>query len=375
MDTMIKETNQAKSKSKKGREKRVLFTIAMVLIALAIAPFLFRAIYRAILLRSHAISEPGIDLMETVEIGGIQQCLYFRGQDVDNPVILFLHGGPGSPEMEMLHTFQYDWEEDFTVVHWDQRQVGKTYLANDPELVAETMSFNRVLEDAWEVTQYIQNKLGKDKIVVLGHSWGSVLGTALVQTHPESFSAYIGVGQVINMVDNERVGFEKTLDKAKEAGNDKDVAALEALMPYPADEYSTDVYQTIIKVRGYQMKYGLATGMNLESVISAGLSPYYSLNELRTFLIDHGTIQHELMKYLFAYDAHDFGIEYEMPVFYVIGENDYQTPIILSEAFFGEINAPVKQFFTIPRAGHMTMTDNKTEFTRVLLEEIAPLIK
>jgi pimeloyl-ACP methyl ester carboxylesterase len=81
------------------------------------------------------------------------------------------------------------------------------------------------------------------------------------------------------------------------------------------------------------------------------------------------------MKYLFAYDAHDFGVSYEMPVFYVIGENDYQTPIVLSEAFFGEINAPVKRFFTVPAAGHMTMTDNKTEFTRVLLEEIAPLIK
>lgn len=372
MDTMIIGKT---TKRKKGKRMRVLLIIAVALILLAVTPFLFRAIYRAILLRNHAISEPGIDLMETVEIGGIQQCLYFRGQDINNPVILFLHGGPGSSEMAMLHTFQYDWEEDFTVVHWDQRQTGKTYLANDAELVAETMNFDRVLEDAWEVTQYIQNKLGKDKIVVLGHSWGSVLGTALVQTHPEAFSAYIGVGQVINMIDNERIGFEKALEKAKEAGNDKDVTALEALMPYTAEEYSTELYQKIITVRGYQTKYGLASGMELGPIISTGLSPYYSLNELRTFFVDIGTLQQELMAYLFNYDAHDYGIIYEMPVFYLIGENDYQTPITMSEAFFTEIESPYKRFFSIPDARHMTMAENKTEFTRVLLEEIAPLIK
>lgn len=354
---------------------RVLLIIAVALIALATTPLLFRAIYRTILLRHRAISEPGIDLMETVEIGGIKQCLYFRGQDINNPVILFLHGGPGTSEMAMLHTFQYDWEGAFTVVHWDQRQVGKTYLANDAELVAKTMSFNSVLEDAWEVTQYIQNKLGKDKIVVLGQSWGSVLGTALVQTHPESFSAYIGVGQVINMKENERVGFEKVLEKAKEARNDKDITALEALMPYTAEEYSKEVYRKIMTVRGYQTKYGLASGMELGSVISTGLSPYYNLNELRTFFVDIGTLQQEIMKYLLNYDAHDYGTTYEMPVFYLIGENDYQAPITLSEAFFTEIESPYKRFFCIPDARHMTMSENKTDFTRVLLEEVAPLIK
>jgi pimeloyl-ACP methyl ester carboxylesterase len=346
-----------------------------VLIALVLVLVSFRAVYRAVLRNNHAIGEPGIDLMETVEIGGIRQCLYFRGENIDNPVILFLHGGPGSPEMAMIHAFQYDWEKDFTVVHWDQRQSGKTYFANDPERVAQTMSFDRVLADAWEVTEYLRNKLGKDKIIVLGHSGGSVLGSVLVQTHPEAFSAYIGVGQVVDMMNNERVGFEKALEKATEAGNAADVAALEALLPYPGNEYSAALNQKIMAVRRYQVKYGLAMGMTFQLAIDGLRSPYYSLSDLRSYFVDTGKLQEELLRYMFTYDAHDFGVTYKMPVFYVIGENDYQTPITLSEVFFSEIDAPEKRFFSIPDAGHMTMTDNKTAFTRVLLEEIAPLLR
>ena len=133
---------------------------------------------------NHRINTPnGIDQMEMVEIGGIRQALYFRGQNAENPVILVLHGGPGFPLMPFLHGFQYEWEHDFTVVHWDQRNAGKTYFANDSKAVSGTINAQRVLQDAHEVTLYIKQKLNKDKVIVMGHSWGSVLGTMLVQTY------------------------------------------------------------------------------------------------------------------------------------------------------------------------------------------------
>ena len=200
----------------------------------------------------------GIDLMEAIEIGGIKQVLFFRGQNKDNPVILFLHGGPGFANIPFIHKFQYDWEKDFTIVNWDQRNSGKTLAANDPKIVADTLTIERVVADAHEVTQYIKQKLGKEKIVILGQSWGAALGTMLVQKYPEDYSIYIGTGQPINGVGGERIGFERALEAARTAGNQKDVDALMALAPYPPTSFDESIFKKAEEVRKYQAKYKLA---------------------------------------------------------------------------------------------------------------------
>ncbi len=365
------------SKKRQRKPLKICLWVLGVLIAVvALAVVGMRVVYPAILRESHRIEAPGIDQMELVEIGGIQQALYFRGEDTANPVILFLHGGPGSPEMPFMHTFQYEWEEDFTVVQWDQRNAGKTYYANDPDAVLSTVTADRVLEDAHEVTGYIKQKLDTDKIVIMGHSWGSVLGTMLVQTYPEDYSAYIAVGQMVNMIDNERVGYEKVLEAARAAGNQNDVAALEALAPYPEEDFDVSFNNKISTLRGYQIKYGLGTGLELETVLPVLVSPYYSLSEMMYFLsVDAQKYQGDLMRFLLEdYDARNYGTEYSIPVYYIMGENDYQTPYPIAEAFFEEITAPVQHFFSVPDAGHFTMLDNKTEFDRILLEEIRPTL-
>ncbi|MCL2008528.1 MAG: alpha/beta hydrolase [Treponema sp.] len=335
---------------------------------------IFRVINRA----KSKIAHPGINLMEAVDIGGIKQVLYFRGKNPQNPVILFIHGGPGSSEMPLLHGFQYDWEADYTIVHWDQRNTGKTFYLNDPAAVMKTMTFDRVLKDAHEVTKYIKNKLNKEKIIVLGHSWGSVLGSALVQTYPDDFSAYLGVGQVVNFIDNERVGYNAVLEAARKAGNKKDIADLESMSPeWPLKTYNQRFFELIKKVRGYQFKYKLATGLKLDLVFTALSSPISKLKDvLFYFNIKVVLYQESLMHYLVdEYDIHKFGTEYKIPVFYLMGEDDFQTPYPLAKDFFNEISSPNKIFFSIPKAGHMTMMDNREEFTRVLIKEILPIVR
>jgi len=369
--------NAVKTKNKKGKVKRVMLTVVISLAAVIFGLAVFRLIYREVVKAKHSISAPGIDLMETVEIGGIKQALYFRGENAENPVILYIHGGPASSEMPLLHGFQYDWEKSFTVVHWEQRQSGKTYLANNPADIADVPSFNRMVEDAWEVTQYIREKLGKDKITVLGHSWGTVLGTALVQTHSEAFSAYIGVGQIINWRENERSGYNLVLQKAKEAGNKKDFANLTAMEAYYAAPYDNSVFKNFIKLGNYKNKYGVGNGANNPKLALLLLgSPYASFKEITLmYKNDYWDCQDELFKYLFTeYDAYNFGTEYAVPVFYVQGENDFLASRELSDEFFGKINASIKKQYTIPNVGHMTLTDNPKEFARVLLEEVLPLI-
>jgi len=320
------------------------------------------------------IRSPGIDSMETIDIGGIKQSLYLRGEDVKNPIILFIHGGPGYPEMPFLHDFQYPWEECFTIVQWDQRNAGKTFFLNDPEVVLETLSFERALEDALEVTKYIRERLKQDKIIVLGYSWGSALGAALVQSYPENFTAYIGLGQVVNALENERVGFEALLAAAEAKGISEDIEAIKALSPHPpTGAFNESMMAQIGAVRGWQTKYGIATSgrePKMKAILES--SPYYTSEEKGYFSINFIKYQLPILKFLLeGYDVRNFyGAPFEMPVFMIMGENDYQTPHTMARKFFDEISAPHKEFFLIPNAGHGAMQDNKEEFNRVLLEDI-----
>jgi pimeloyl-ACP methyl ester carboxylesterase len=336
---------------------------------------ILRGIVPAVTCANHKIStSSGIDQLEMVDIGGIQQALYFRGQNTDNPVILFLHGGPATANIPFIHRFQYAWEEDFTVVNWDQRNTGKTFDANDPESVAKTLTVERALADAHEVTQYIKQKLGKDKVIVLGQSWGSILGTMLIQAYPEDYCMYIGVGQVINSKDNASVGYEKVLEVARAAGNQKDVDALMALAPYPPKDFDENTLKKIEVVNKYQVKYRLAFGMSLDTLMPVLTTPYYTIGEILSTIkgvVEAPEYQGDIYRFVWEeFDIRNYGCDYQIPVYYMHGENDWQTPYLLANAFFDDISAPDKRFFAIPNAGHEANIDNKDEFTRVLLEEI-----
>jgi predicted alpha/beta-fold hydrolase len=145
------------------------------------------------------VSPNGVEELLPVQINGATQWLSIRGSDRRNPILLYLHGGPGSTTMPEDYTFQTRWEDYFTVVQWDQRGAGKTYASNDPKALASTMTIEEVTSDAEEVVRYLQKRYDKRRMFLRGHSWGSVLGVALAQRHPEWFYAYLGVGQMVNM--------------------------------------------------------------------------------------------------------------------------------------------------------------------------------
>ena len=349
---------------------RLVFFVTLVLISITV-------VYPAILRFAHRIeTASGIDSMETVEIGGIYHALYFRGQDVENPVILVLHGGPGMPDMPQLHNYQFELEHYFTFVRWDQRNAGKTFFLNNPEEVLETLTFARVLSDAYEITQHIRERLNKEQIIILGHSWGSVLGSALVQRHPQYFSAYIAVGQVVNMHESERLGFEAVLEAARANGNSRSIAEVEALGPPPQGGFSEDWISYLAEIRALMGRYGLG-GNFLQLAWISMTSPYYTLRENMYFItVDVLRNQLPLLEDIFSedFDIRNFGAAYQIPVFYIMGELDRQTSYQLAKEFFEEISAPYKAFFSIPNAGHFPMHENTIEYNRVLIEEIRPLL-
>lgn len=174
----------------------------------------------------------GVERLERVRIGGIDQWVSIRGRDSRNPILLVIHGGPGYVLMPESWWMSRDWEEYFTVVHWDQRGAGKTLLINDPKKLAPTMTLARSVADGEEMVGWLRKEFGKRKVFVLGHSAGTYVGTQLALRHPDWLYAYIGVGQMADMPESERRGWAFAMDGARRAGDAHAIQELQSIAPY-----------------------------------------------------------------------------------------------------------------------------------------------
>lgn len=320
------------------------------------------------------VSENGIDSLSGIPINGITQWISVRGHDRRNPILLFLHGGPGSPTMPADYTFQSPWEDYFTVVQWDQRGTGKTYVANDPKAVAPTMTVEQMTSDAEEVVRYLQKTYGKRKIVLLGYSWGTVLGVALAQKHPEWFYAYVGVGQLINTSRNETEGYQFALDRARSTHNAEAMKDLEGIAPYPGAAGSL-TFARIGVQRKWLMFYGGLTWGRKDFSYEANawdLSPDYTEKDLDG--VDDGglfSITH-LIGPLEALNLEDT-TSFQCPVFLFEGRHDYATSHTIAEEWFRRIHAPEKRFVWFEDSAHTVMLEQPGRFLYHLITDVRPL--
>src|SRR3546814_7781778 len=159
------------------------------------------------------------------------QVVNVRGSDRDNPILIFVHGGPGAVEMPFAWAFQRPWEDAFTVVQYDQRGAGRSYPLNDPAALAPTMTPERYRDDAIELTELLKKRYDKRKVVLMGHSWGSIVGLSVAVERPALLYAYVGVGTGIASRAGEKAGMAWTRAKAQAAGDKEAVAAIDALAP------------------------------------------------------------------------------------------------------------------------------------------------
>jgi proline iminopeptidase len=168
------------------------------------------------------------------KIGDISQAFFARGLGKDLPVLLYVHGGPGTPMMGFSHIFQNEWEKHFIVVQWDQRNAGKTYFINDPEKVRPTMNSARMHADLIEALEMLRKRYGKKKIALLGHSWGTMMADAVVRERPDLISVYVGTGVQPDSLRGVPESFKLALNEANRVGNREVIVALENLKPFPA---------------------------------------------------------------------------------------------------------------------------------------------
>lgn len=297
-----------------------------------------------------------IAYLDRITLGGVKQSILVRGNSRDNPVLLFLHGGPGMPMMYLGYTFQRRLEERFIVVQWDQRGAGKSYRADIP---VETMNVEQFLSDAVELITYLQETFGKDKIYLVGHSWGSYLGMLLVSRHPSLFHAYVGVGQVANGERARELQERFIRMRAKETHTEEAIADIEKNGPASYEKW-------LFKFGGVLYKHTSWTPLLVTGLLSAEYSLMDAYNVARgsAFSSRHMTynaIDGELMDVVTAV---------RVPVFFFLGRHDYVTPSSLSEEYFNRLDAPAKMIVWFDESAHYPFYEEPEKFAEVMIEGV-----
>lgn len=318
--------------------------------------------------RDYAITTPGgIDEARYVKIGGIEQWITIRGEDRKNPVLLLLHGGPGDATNPWGYAGFRTWLKHFTVVQWDQRGAGRTFGRNGPSL-APTITIDRMAQDGIELAELLRKTLQRDKIVLVGHSWGSTLGIFMVKARPDLFYAFVGTGQVADPARNYAVAYDELLKKAEGLGEQQAIQELKEVGPPP---YSNG------KGYGVQRKWAnLFEGADsfISSMFGFALTaPGYTMRDINDWLDGQSLSAERLVPQTSVLTSNTLGGEFALPVFVIQGAEDFTTPTSLASGFLNSLRAPRKEFVAIEGGGHFAVFMQPDIFLKELVSRVLPL--
>ena len=338
---------------------------------------------------TYAVTDPkGIEELKPVNIGGVDQWLHIRGRNKDNPVLLYLHGGPGFSMLGLMDAIQRPWEDYFTVVHWDQRQTNKSY--NPAAGDNSSFTIKQCIDDTEEVIEYLRDYLKKDKLFLIGHSWGSILGMHMVKHHPDALHAYIGIGQVVTMRVGELLLYERLMNHAKEKKEDELVSKLQNIMPTLAIDYPEGeknwiesclyVRKELSRLAGETLMHNLYwdTSENMFN-FDRLISPHLTLDNLSNLIQgDHAELAPIRSPYLFTKEfldvdlPNDVGCEFEVPIFHFSGIHDWQIPRVLSDKWFDQIKAPYKELIHFEESCHLLVNEEPGKVLMALVNKVLP---
>lgn len=303
----------------------------------------------------------GINESMYVDINGTKQWINIYGENIDNPVLLYLHGGPGSATSDIDYAFTRKWADVYTVVTWDQRNCGKSYDKSQNDI---TLTRELFLEDGKEMTEFLLNKLERDKITILGHSWGSFYGANLVLEYPELYEGFIGTGQLVDIDENERAFKEAASVWAQ--GDAEAMALVEKLTPENTTIEHVMTRNELMDKYGYGM---MADGSDYNLLTTVLFNPHYSIIDwIKYFQRDMGVY----LDFFSSEEMKAFSLkgrtDYDVPYFNINGDKDYQTNYKLAEEYFNSVNAPYKKLFIMENTTHGLLESKSEEFSEIVHE-------
>jgi len=308
-----------------------------------------------------------------IEIGAVQQGMFIRSKNINNPVLLYVHGGPAFPNYFLIDKFKPDLEDYFTVCYWEQRGGGLSYTSG---VTVESMSFNQLASDAIDVTNYLRKRFGKEKIYIMAHSGGTPIVLIAVQREPALFYAYIGMGQITNQAESEKMAYKYILEKYTADGNQKRIDELKKYPVLEADSNIATFYKSAIRDQ-YMHELGIGTMHKMRSVFRDIFIPVwtckaYTLKEKiniwksKFSFLPKTNLINEMLETDFTAKVPAI----EIPVYFFSGKFDLTVNINLSKAYLAKLKAPLKGFYTFSNSAHSPLFEEPDLVRRVIENDI-----
>ena len=287
-----------------------------------------------------------INSAQAIKIGGIQQWISIKGTDSSNPVLLFLHGGPGNSAMSYADRFTNQLQSHFVVVQWDQRESGKTAKLNKSD---KPLSVSIMEDDAVEIINYLRSRFLKDKIYLMGHSWGGFLGLTVAANHPELLEAYFAISPMVHQMESERLSLEWLKNKAKGDHNQKAWEEL-ALVSIP--------FQNADQLYYHRSWLARAMGTKLPS---------------KSYVEAWGKIWLTLYNEASQVSFFEIAPEIECPIYFFVGSKDYTTHFKVTEDYYKIVKADKKRLFWFTDSGHNLNLTEPKRLQEIIIKELVSM--
>jgi pimeloyl-ACP methyl ester carboxylesterase len=305
-----------------------------------------------------------IDELDFLNVNGIRQWILIRGRDLSRPTLLFVHGGPGYPLMWFSRAFDGPLLEDFVVVHWDQPNAGKSY---SPDISPEPLTLARIATDGLQVAEHIVQRLKTERIILAGHSWGTMVAADMARQRPELFTAYVSVGTSARWTPAYELRFAHLCQLARQQGDFQAMQHLEDLGPPPYDNFERveRFGQLVSDIEGFSGTARRLTELELADAIAQ--STEYTPDEIARVADAVRDSYDRLGAFLNGYAMIEHVRRLELPVHFVEGRYDGNCPIALSRAYFDELDAPAGKYWHLfEESAHLPMYEEPERFLRVL---------
>lgn len=354
--------------------KKIMIYTLLIFLGLIISSLVYLAIVspgkpKAFRDENGRILEGSISEKIFIRIGGVKQGMFIQSKDSTKPVLLYLHGG--IPDYFLTKKYPTGLEDYFTVVWWDQRWAG---LSFNPKTSQESTTLEQLILDTREVTNYLRNRFGQDKIYLMGRSGGTFIGVHVAARFPELYQAYIGIAQMSNHLKSEKLAFDFILKEYRDAGNRKMVKKLEA------SPVRDEIPYEYLKLRDKAMHgIGVGTTRDMRSIITGVFLPSltcrdYTFSEKINFWRAKAQAGvHPLWETILVTDLSKQVPELEIPVYFMHGIYDYTVSYPLAKDYFDKLKAPVKGFYTFEKSAHSPMFEEPERFKEILEKDVLQL--
>ena len=346
------------NKPSKKRLKRILITAALILPVFLLIRFISPTWTPKIQGRN-SISE-----LRSVAINGADLTVLIRGTDKNNPVLIFVHGGPCCSEIPYVRKYQDELEKDFTIVHYDQRGSGRSYKASQDysDVTAKTH-----VDDLIALTEYVEDCLNKDKVILLGHSFGTYIATQAAAQRPDLYEAYVGIGQMSDTIKSELNTLDKLIAAAEEKGDKADAEALKNLKPSIQSG-------TAIVPRDYVRKYGFAARKiddNLDYVLAFLFGTEYNLSDAAGFYMASAKYQDALVMEGLTHPITEIVTDLDIPVYFVMGKYDGMTSPEAAKEYLVSLGGEgAREMVIYEKSAHYPQFEEKEAFSKWMRETL-----